>query len=89
MNVFKRKNRMISFRVSEEEFNALQRSSISHGSRSVSDFARDSLFRLLEDRSGQTTADALGTRIDELASEFRSLTRDVESLRNLVRLRQG
>lgn len=80
---------MISFRVSDEEYSALQRSSISHGSRSVSDFARDSLFRLLEDRAGSTITDSLGTRIDELASDFRLLTRDVESLRDLVRLRQG
>lgn len=75
---------MVSFRVSEEEYRALQRSSLSHGSRSVSDFARESLFRRLEDTPGGTASGNLRSRIEELASDFRSLTRDVESLRALL-----
>jgi hypothetical protein len=42
---FKRMNRMISFRVSDDEFERLRAKSLAEGSRSVSDYARVALAR--------------------------------------------
>ena len=74
MNVFKRKTRMVSFRLSEEEYARLHEASVSRGARSVSDFARDSLVHSL----------APDPQIRKLASDFESLNRDVQALRSMV-----
>jgi hypothetical protein len=52
MNEFKRKGRMVSFRISDEEYASLKLLYRSHGARSLSDFARLSMQRVaaLEDR---------------------------------------
>ncbi len=42
---FRRMNRMISFRVSDDEFERLREKSQAEGSRSVSDYARVALAR--------------------------------------------
>lgn len=42
---FKRMNRMISFRVSDDEFEKLREKSAAEGARSVSDYARVALAR--------------------------------------------
>ena len=42
---FRRMNRMISFRVSDDEFERLRAKSEAEGSRSVSDYARETLAR--------------------------------------------
>jgi uncharacterized protein (DUF1778 family) len=84
MQVFKRKTRMVSFRLSEDEYQILRRASESQSARSVSDFARDSLFHMLQDATRTADAHALELRIEELASEFKALTGDLENLRAFV-----
>ena len=74
MFVFKRKTRMVSFRLSEEEYQFLRAVSESKGARSVSDYARDTLFRISPPAEIQA-------RVDKLAGDLETLNREVQSLR--------
>ena len=76
MIVFKRKNRTISLRLSEEEYQVLHRACMKHGARSISDYARAALF------NGRDHG--IEARVAQLATDFEELTRDVQSLRSLV-----
>jgi hypothetical protein len=81
MAVPKRKSRMISVRLSEEEFAALRRLRLLTGARSVSDLARDAMRGLLigADRSGffeghleefRTQIQILNGKIEQLAEKL-------------------
>src|SRR5215470_11121495 len=73
---YRRRTRMISFRVSEDEFQQLKSKSESLGTGSVSDYARLSL-------CGETAehSDHLAVRIHE---DLQSLRTNVEQLATLV-----
>jgi len=77
---YKRKTRVISFRLSEEQYLALREISLSQGARSVSDYARDNLLRQLE--PGPTSGEPRGIedRINRLTGEIEELNRIVERL---------
>lgn len=85
MVVFKRRTRMLSFRLSEEEYQRLRRSSLVQGARSVSDYARDTLSHVL---SGEAVppSDGLENRMTKLDSEIQVLSRELERLRRFVGL---
>jgi len=51
MSVLKRRSRMISFRVSEDEYVGLKNLCVNEGARSVSDMARDAVHRLITNHS--------------------------------------
>ena len=51
MSVLKRRSRMISFRVSEDEYAGLKNLCVNEGARSVSDMARDAVHRLITNHS--------------------------------------
>jgi phosphoglycerate-specific signal transduction histidine kinase len=80
MVVFKRKTRMISFRLSEEEYQYLRSISESEGARSVSDYARDTLFRIRQ--AARRPPAEIQAKMDKLASRLDSLNREVQSLRD-------
>jgi hypothetical protein len=48
MSVFKPRNRLVNFRLSEEEFDKLKALCPLHGARSISDFARSSVLERLD-----------------------------------------
>jgi hypothetical protein len=48
MSVFQPRNRLVNFRLSEEEFERLKALCPLHGARSISDFARSSVLERLE-----------------------------------------
>jgi Arc/MetJ-type ribon-helix-helix transcriptional regulator len=84
MTVLKPRSRMISVRLSEEEYSALRRLCTATGARSVSDLTRDAMRELLssvesDDRpeGGRDEFGAhirnLGKKIEQLASEIRTL----------------
>ena len=77
MAVLKPRSRMISVRLSEEEYAALRQLCHVTGARSVSDLTRDAMRGLLE--SG-TREDVLGTRIEEFRTQMKSLDSKIESL---------
>ncbi len=78
MVVFKRKTRMISFRVSEEEYRQLQAASLSSGARSVSDFARDNLFCLINAKP----ASAIEGRVDRISEALATLDGEIQRIRS-------
>jgi hypothetical protein len=53
MSVLKRRSRMISFRVSEDEYAGLKNLCVDKGARSVSDMARDAVHLLIANHSPQ------------------------------------
>jgi hypothetical protein len=79
MVVFKRKTRMVTFRLSEEEFQFLRAVSGSKGARSVSDYARDTLFRTSQAARRQPAE--IQAKVDKLAGDLEALNREVQSLR--------
>jgi len=77
MSVYKRRARILSIRVSDEEYIGLKRLCSASGARSVSDMAREAMRVLL---SGATHEDTLGTRMEEVYTQVRSISRKIEEL---------
>ena len=81
MPILKRRSRMISFRLSEDEYASLISVCESEGARSVSDLARDAVHRLIG-RSPQADVEialrALEGRVDTLDLQIRRLSMTVE-----------
>ena len=78
MNVLKRRTRMISFRLSEEEYEGLKHICIRIGARSLSDVARDAVQRLLGNDAelksgGNAQLRVLYERIEALDQEVKRL----------------
>ena len=84
MSVFKPKTRMISFRLSEEEFQSLQEVSLRTGARSVSECARDVVFSLMHHTRENGNGDGIAGRTDQLALDLRSLDAEIRHLRQIV-----
>lgn len=78
MSVLKRRSRMISFRVSEDEYAGLKNLCVDKGARSVSDMARDAVHRLVTSHSWpsnqlETVVQVLQGRIEALDLEVKRL----------------
>lgn len=76
---YRRRTRMISFRVSEHEFEQLRTISESEGAGSVSDYARLSLCR-----GHQASPESIDATIRKLDSEILNLRAHLERLTTLV-----
>jgi hypothetical protein len=77
MTVLKRRSRMVSFRLSEQEYENLLTLCSSRGARSLSDLARDAMQALLHDgdRDGlPSLVQRLRKRMDDLDLEVKHLT---------------
>ena len=86
---FRRMSRMISFRVSEDEFELLRAKSEAHGARSISDYARAVLCRSVN-RDTETDLRYLNDGIGRLSIELRRLFDLLDSPRaTLSERRQG
>ena len=77
MQVFKARSKMISIRLSEEEYLGLKRLCAITGARSVSDLARDAMSVLLKGGQG---GDGLGARMDEFRTQMRAIERKIDDL---------
>ena len=77
MTVLNPRSRMISIRLSEEEYSALRRLCSVTGARSVSDLTRDAMRALLD---GSERKDAAGSHVDEFRAEIRGMDRKIEQL---------
>jgi hypothetical protein len=66
MSVFRPRNRLVNFRLSEDEFERLRSSCAQHGARSISDFARSSVLHRLEGVPASSAATQLVTQFGEL-----------------------
>jgi len=77
MTVLNPRSRMISIRLSEEEYSALRRLCSVTGARSVSDLTRDAMRALL---NGAEREDPVGNQVDEFRAEIRGMDRKIEQL---------
>ena len=82
MTVLKRRSRMVSFRLSEEEYEGLKHICIAVGARSLSDVARDAVQRLLE--SGSSPRKDLNAEFEVLTGRMEVLDREVKRLAHLL-----
>lgn len=78
MSVFRPRNRLVNFRLSEDEFDKLRSSCAQHGARSISDFARSSVLRRLEE------APLSGAPPAQLSNQFGELEQRVSQLIQLL-----
>jgi hypothetical protein len=92
MPVFKPRNRLVNFRLSEEEFEKLRASCSLYGARSLSDFARAAVMRSVggghinepaDSPNGlaSSTAAPMASKVNDLEFRVVELTRLVEALR--------
>ena len=72
MPVLKPRNRVVYFRVSEEEFNSLQSMCSNHGARSLSDLARTAVLNVLEG-AGATVENRVLAKLNELDTGINQL----------------
>lgn len=82
MTVLKRRTRLIGFRLSDDEYRELESLCASEGARSLSDFVRSSLLKVLTDTGAdypvQTEIRRLKRRIGELHRRLKSLAEEIE-----------
>lgn len=83
MAVFKPRNRLVNFRVSEEEFTRLQANCASNGARSLSDFAREAVMRQTKSNMPEDTGtiglSALSQKVSSLETQLQHLLRQTVS----------
>ena len=77
MAVLNPRSRMISVRLSEEEYSALRNLCSVTGARSVSDLTRDAM-RVLLNGSGRERVESI--HVDEFRTQMRSLDQKIEQL---------
>jgi len=81
MTVLKARSRMISVRLSEEEYSALVNLCVMSGARSVSDLARDGLRLLI---SGPDDGSLSKLHADGLQAQIQLLNRRIEELNQRI-----
>jgi uncharacterized protein (DUF1778 family) len=87
MPVLKRRSRIVSFRLSQEEYDALKDTCVAQGARSISDFARSAACRLARNGNGfqdealQAAVLTLQGRVEELDRELKRLAHLLEASR--------
>lgn len=82
MAVLRRRSKMVSFRLSEQEYEGLISLCTTRGARSLSDLARDAMCRLLD--AGNGSGDGVETEIERLHGRMEELDREVRRLAELV-----
>jgi hypothetical protein len=73
MGVLKRRTRLISFRLSNEEYEALLATTAEQGARSISDFSRAALCQALKGKSSDLRLERGG----EFPSQVRDLIKTI------------
>jgi hypothetical protein len=87
MSVLNPRNRLVNFRLSDEEFERLKNACAQFGARSISDFARGSVLDRIVD--GPASASRPGERIVELDHKVSALEGQVSQLLNLIEATGG
>jgi Arc/MetJ-type ribon-helix-helix transcriptional regulator len=77
-----RKSRAISLRLSESEFEALKALHVSHGARSVSEFVRAAMQRLIAEKSAE--GPSLELKVQEIDGKLTILDGEVARLTRLL-----
>jgi hypothetical protein len=86
--VLKPRTRLISFRLSEEEYLKLRGACLANGARSISEFARQALQRTVSrgsDPTGNLRSVSLGLNAKELIDTMQELNHRLGQLVSIVR----
>ena len=83
MPVLKRRNRMVNFRLSEDEYESLKTFCVAEGVRSISDFARATLWQAINANS-KSRDPSLDTWVHHIDGKVEDLDRAVRTLTELV-----
>lgn len=81
MTVLKLRKRMISVRLSDDEYSALKALCVIRGNRSVSDLTRDAVRGLL---SGKEREDVFTERLEEFRLQIKVLDRRIAQLQSRI-----
>jgi hypothetical protein len=82
MAVIKPRNRLVYFRVSEDEFRRFTQLCERHGSRSISDLVRDAMHRLLVEAEEEANGSASRVKVlDKLIAEVSAQLQQLASLK--------
>jgi uncharacterized protein (DUF1778 family) len=82
-----KRSRMVSFRVSPEEYDSLREASVTEGARSVSDFARFALCRLARTDAPPNGNGSLQAGLDQLNDNLKQLNRELGLLNQTMERR--
>jgi hypothetical protein len=85
MGVLKRRTRLISFRLSDEEYQALLQITTAQGARSISDFSRTVLFEALRGNRNLVSTD----HEQEFLTQVRELIRSMQELGSVISILSG
>jgi len=91
MSVLKRRTKLVSFRLSDEEYERLQGACVAEGARSISDFARAALQRTVTGQNplAELPAESVGSGTRELIDTMRELNRQLSQLVSLAQSAGG
>jgi hypothetical protein len=89
MSVLKPRNRLVYFRISEEEFQKVARMCQAEGARSLSDFARSAMHRRLQADGGETGDTALAAKLKLIDQIICDLNQKLEQLNVLLQFHNG
>ncbi len=78
MVIMKRRSRIVSFRLSDEEYHSMMETCISQGARSLSDYARMAACRQIGNTRMELEFELLRGRVEELDKLVRRLIRKSE-----------
>ncbi len=84
MPVLKRRNRVVNFRMSEEEYKNLEQFCISRGARSISEIARSAVFELIDGEEESANFGSAAERMRALQQRVKQLDGEVKRLARLV-----
>jgi hypothetical protein len=88
MAVLKRRSKIVSVRLSEQEYQELLSCCLSRGTRSLSDLAREAMQGLLASRNGngngRGSGDGLGVEVEKLHGRMEQLDHELKRLARLV-----
>jgi hypothetical protein len=85
MGVLKRRTRLISFRLSDEEYQVLLQITAAQGARSISDFSRTVLFDALKGHRNPLNSD----HEQEFLTQVRELIRSMQELGSIISILSG
>ena len=84
MAVLKRRSKIVSVRLSEQEYQELLSCCLNRGTRSLSDLAREAMQGLLVGGASNGNGDGLGVEVEKLQGRMEQLDHELKRLASLV-----
>ena len=88
MGVFRRRTRVVSFRLSDDEYERLKQVSLAEGAHSVSDYARLALCRLLG-APRRSSGDGIEAKVLQLDEQMQAVQEELRRLQGVVGARRA